>query len=160
MNSNVNWLYAKVMSAHRNDVARRVAMLYGYETQGRRRSELVLHPQYQVEPGLFAAWLHTKNFVTQQMLMAHKKWFKEGDHGYSHVISFLRDGTLVECAAGNQDVKWRGTWTLSGGVLRLHLGDYISDYLAKSNNRLTGAEELSRGRGGFNAYFILKPLGV
>jgi hypothetical protein len=109
---NVNWLYAKVMSAHRDDVARRVTMLYGYETQGRRRSELVLHPRYQVAPALFAEWLNKKRFITPQMLMAHRKWFKEGDHGHSFVISFLADGTLVECAAGNQDAKWKGTWTL------------------------------------------------
>jgi len=157
--SNVNWLNSKVMSAHRDDSARRIAMLYGFETQGGRSSELIQHPQHQVEPLAFAEWLSRKVFINAQNLLAHKKWLKEGDHGHTFVISFLPDGTLVEAAAGDQDATWKGTWTLTRGVLRLHLGNYISDYLAKSNNRLTGAEE-PRLEVGFNAYFTLKPLGA
>ena len=157
--SNVDWLYSRVTSTRKDDLARRIAMLYGFETQGGRTSDLVQHPDHSVEPSRFADWLRRKVFINAQNLLAQKKWLKEGDHGHTFVISFLPDGTLVEAAAGNQDCTWKGTWALTRGVLRLHLGDYISDYLAKSNNRLTGAEE-RRLEVGFNAYFALKPLGA
>ena len=159
---NVNWLYAKVMSDHRDAMTERVVKLFWFETQGRRDPPIVSKKDFskrldqRVDPARFATWLNRKSFALTENLLG-RTWLKEDDSERCFVLHFRPNGEVVESEAGKLNVKWRGIWKLSGGVLRLYISDFVSDYLATGKSRLTGVEQQG-GWGGTSSFFKLTRL--
>lgn len=146
----------------------RMYSLFGYETDGGRRSILWNTPMYFSEPTgqggkqldeSLAAWLRTKRPLTRGEILAGL-WKKIGDHGYTFVMLFQEDGRFVEHNIATKQTVVHGTWELeNGGNITTHVEQreqgnlviYECDIVANRSGMMYSGIETRNG--GSNAYF-------
>jgi hypothetical protein len=137
----------------------RLIMLFGYETNGGRKSYLWQNPFYFIQPGGQAGkmldedyeeWKATKRKFTEEELL-QGTWIKESDTGRTFVVKFHSDHTLTETDIEPNSDTWKGGWTLIGGVLRINVGPYELDVLANKNGNVHSGIEFNGDTP--NAYF-------
>lgn len=149
----------------------RLYCIFGYETQGGRKSPLWDNQRLFVmasgQGGKmldedYHEWMGTKRKFTESEI-TNGVWIKEGDHGLSFKVKFHADGRLVESNLSDDSKSWEGAWELVSGVLRTRVGDYELDILAKNEGNVHSGIEVKDNRP--NAYFKMihkddDPLGI
>lgn len=136
------------------DEQHRMICLFAYEEQGGREALLWKNPlffgHYTGQAGkeldrAYDAWRSCKRPFTKDEVL-QGKWIKISDHGYSFVVQFHPNGTLVETNMFHPFDRGSGSWELLGAVLRMRVGNYELDIFANCNDVIHSGIEIEHGR--------------
>jgi hypothetical protein len=139
----------------------RLIQVFGYETDGGRRSRLWNEPRLFSNPigqggkdldDALAAWQATKRELRREEMLAGS-WAKVGDHGHSFIVTFHTDGSLTECGLFDMSSTQRGTWLMVGKAIRTRVSRYELDIFGSREGRMHSGIEFEDGQRKPTAYF-------
>jgi hypothetical protein len=101
-------------------------------------------------------WLaSTRHFTRDEVLSG--RWRKDGDHGYSHYLTFHGDGRVSEQDVADAGYRQEGHWQLEqdGIALRIRILDYDLVFFAKKTGSVHSGVEQRSSDASHRVYFRL-----
>ena len=135
-------------------ILRRKKSLFGYETDGGRKSLLWNNPEVALSSEKYEAWDKTRrNFNREEILDGI--WLKISDTGNYYKVRLLPHGRLVKCALFDANNHGEGSWSLLDGVLRITIGWYTLDVFANYEGTKHSGIEFYKKEQTPDAYFTM-----
>ncbi len=135
--------------------------LFGYETDGGKKSILWENPSYFMTASGqggkeldadFAEWKNTKRGFTQEEIISGV-WIKIGDNGYSFIMKCFENGSVNEHNIFDEHAEVNGTWQLVRGILVTNILQYNLNIVASKTGSIHSGIEFVEKQYKPHAYY-------